>query len=120
LTLILDENLTPDLVAIFQKSGLKAYHVNQLKSHAKQRIIDDQLRRLTIQKGYILITKDDDFVRSYVSRKVPNKMVFLHGLDTKEELIRRVTQIAPQLARLIEHYDFIEVNSDTIKFPFSD
>lgn len=119
LQFIIDENITPELVDVFEKAGLKALHVNALKSHQKQRIIDDQLRRLSIQKGYILVTKDDDFVRSYVHRKVPEKMVFLHGLDAKQTLIQRVGQIVHQLPELLSTHDFIEINKKEMKFPFS-
>ena len=71
---IIDENLSPVVSAIFRSHSLNAFHVNEMKSKKKQRVIDDQLRRLTIQKGYVIVTKDDDFVKSYVSRKVPDKL----------------------------------------------
>ncbi len=116
---IIDENISPAVVEIFRDHSLTAYHVNELKKHAKHRIIDDQLRRLAIQKAHIIITKDDDFVKSYVNRKVPEKMVFLHGLDTKDLLISRFKELVPQLEVLIKKYDFIEVNQQEIKFPFS-
>ena len=119
-TFIIDENITPDLVDVFKSAGLKAYHVNELKSHQNQRVIDDQLRRLSIQKGYVLITKDDDFVKSFVHRKVPEKMVFLYGLDDKQMLIQRLGQMIPQLSDYLSANDFVEINRKEIKFPFSD
>ena len=117
---VVDENLTPDLAALFRKEGLDAYHINEMKSHKKQRVVDDQLRRLSIQKGYVIITKDDDFVKSYVSRKVPDKMIFIHGSNEKESLLTRMKEVAPHLSTLLETHDFIEVNNKEIRFPFSD
>ena len=116
---IIDENLSPQVSAIFRTHGLDAYHINEMKAHQKQRVIDDQLRRLSIQKGYIIVTKDDDFVKSFVSRKVPEKMVFIYGLNEKEPLLSRIKEVAPQLSALLETHDFIEVNENEIRFPFS-
>ncbi|MEQ9467866.1 MAG: DUF5615 family PIN-like protein [Ekhidna sp.] len=117
---IIDENLTPELAGMFRKEGLDAHHVNELKSGKKQRVIDDQLRRLAIQKRYVIVTKDDDFVKSYVDRKVPDQMVFIHGLETKESLLSRMKEVIPQLIALLESHDFVEVNGREIRFPFSD
>lgn len=117
---IIDENLTPALAELFRIIGLNAHHVNEMKAQKKQRVIDDQLRRLAIQKGYVIVTKDDDFVKSYVSRKVPEKLVYIHGLNEKEPLLSRMKEVAPRLSSLLESHDFIEVNDREIRFPFSD
>lgn len=116
---IIDENISPEIATLFKQAGLEAYHVNELKGHQKQRITDDQLRRLTLQKGYIIVTKDDDFVKSYVSREVPEKLIFLHGLDNKESLIKRMATVIPKIIQLIEEHNFIEINENEIRFPFS-
>lgn len=104
---------------MFRSEQLQAYHVNEMKGHQKQRIIDDQLRRLAIQKGYIIVTKDDDFVKSYVDRKVPSKLIFIHGLEKKESLLTRMKEVIPEIKALIEHHDFIEIGSNSIRLPFS-
>lgn len=105
---------------MFRSIGLNAWHVNEMKSTQKQRVVDDQLRRLAIQKDYVIVTKDDDFVKSFVSRKVPDKMVFIYGLDDKKTLLTRMKGVIPQLIELLNTYDFIEVNKETIRFPFKD
>ncbi|MEO9868838.1 DUF5615 family PIN-like protein [Ekhidna sp.] len=116
---IIDENLPPDLTELFRSEGLESYHVNDIKAKKKQRVLDDQLRRLAIQKGYIIVTKDDDFVRSYVSRKVPDKVVFIYGLEKKESLLSRMKEVIPQLLKLLSNHDFIEVKENELKFPLS-
>lgn len=118
--IIVDENLSPEVADIFRNSGLEASHINELKSHSKQRVLDDQLRRLTIQKGYIIITKDDDFVKSYVNRKVPQKLIYIFGLDKKELLLQRMKEVAPDLENLLLNHDFIEINESEIRFPLPD
>ena len=117
---IIDENISPQVAAIFRSFGLSATHINEMKSNKKQRVVDDQLRRLAIQKGYIIVTKDDDFVKSYVSRKVPEKLVYIYGINEKEPLLSRMKEVAPQISSLLETHDFIEVNDREVRFPFSD
>jgi len=116
---IIDENLPPHLAEVFREASLSASHINEMKSHPKQRVVDDQLRRLSIQKGYIIVTRDDDFVKSFVSRKVPEKVVFIHGLNEREPLLSRMKAVAPQLESLLKDHDFIEINDHEIRFPFS-
>ena len=115
---LIDENITPDVVPIFKDCGLAAYHINELKSHKDQRVVDDQLRRLSIQKGYIIVTKDDDFVGSFVNRKVPDKVVFLYGMQSKELVLERIRELVPRLKKWIEDHDFIEITETTVRFPF--
>ena len=119
-TYLIDENLTPELAELFRTAGLHAAHVNELKTNQKQRVIDDQLRRLAIRKGYVIVTKDDDFVKSYVSREVPERMIFIHGMEKKEVLLERMKMVIPQLESLILQHPFIEINNRVIRFPFSD
>jgi len=119
LKFLIDENISPDVVDIFKEQGLSAYHINDIKAHKKQRVVDDQIRRLALRNEYIIVTKDDDFVRSFVSRKVPEKLVFLYGLDSKALLLDRLEQIVHDLKTSIETHDFIEVTKSSIKFPFS-
>ncbi|MEM6642941.1 MAG: DUF5615 family PIN-like protein [Bacteroidota bacterium] len=114
---LIDENISPEVAKVLRGEQLTAYHINTLKSRPKQRVIDDQLRRLSIQKNYIVVTKDDDFVKSYVSRKVPEKMLFVYGIDDKKALIERFKRIAPDLSALFIEYDFVELTCDEVRFP---
>lgn len=116
---IIDENLSPDLADMFRSHGLAASHVNEMKATQKQRVVDDQLRRLAIRKGYVIVTKDDDFVKSYVNREVPEKMIFIYGMATKKSLLTRMEEVIPQIEALLKIHDFIEINVKEVKFPFS-
>lgn len=116
---LIDENLSPELIEIFKEQGLNAYHVNHIKRHKNQRVKDDQLRRITLNKRVIIVTKDDDFVKSFVARKVPEKLIFLFGMDKKKELLERMVFCVPMLRELMEKHDFIEINAEEIKTPFS-
>lgn len=116
---LIDENLSPELITVFEAHGLKAHHVNQMKGHKKQRIRDDQLRRLTINSDYVIVTKDDDFVKSFVDRKVPEKVVFIFGLENKSELLHKMDMYMDELKSLIQTQDFLEINAEKIRTPFA-
>lgn len=116
---IIDENLSPEVCSIFRNEDLEAYHVNEMKTHKKQKVRDDQLRHLALFKQYVIVTKDDDFVRSYVSRKVPEKMIYIYGMNEKAALLERLTECITEVASLISSHDFIEVNENEVRLPFS-
>ena len=115
---LIDENLSPALADLFNTEGLTAYHINQFKAEKKERIRDDQLRRLSLYHEYIIVTRDDDFVSSFVSRKVPEKMIFVFDLDSRPVLIERFRQVVPELPGLMQRYDFLEINPREIRMPF--
>ena len=115
---IIDENITPDVLPLFLSAGLTAIHVNQLKKEKGVSIKDHQLRRLAIHQDWIIVTKDDDFVKSFVSRKVPEKLVFIVGLDEKKKLMERMKAITPNLKFLLMKHDFLEINELELKMPF--
>ena len=95
-----------------------AHHVNQLKSSKNQRIRDDQLRHLALFKDYVIVTKDDDFVSSYVSCKVPEQMIFVFNLDYKNALIESFQKHINSLHSLVEKHGFLEINPNEIRWPF--
>ncbi|HHP7242409.1 MAG TPA: DUF5615 family PIN-like protein [Cyclobacteriaceae bacterium] len=115
---IIDENISPVIADIFRSSGLEAYHVNEMKTKKNQRIRDDQLRKYSLHKDYIIVTKDDDFVKSYIARKVPDKLIYIYGLDNKSDLIKRIKSCVKMIPSLITKDDFLEINRNEIKIPF--
>jgi len=118
--ILVDENITPEAVSVLRNHDLQACHVNDLKTSKKHRIVDDQLRRLAVRKAYVIVTKDDDFVKSFVDRKVPEKMVYLFGSRDKKQDLSFIKRVAPHLNSYLQNHDFIEVNGIEIRFPFSD
>ncbi len=118
MTFLLDENISPELRDYFSEAGLTSIHVNQLKKHKRQRIVDDQIRHLAIFSSYIIVTRDDDFVKSYVDRKVPERMIFVYRLDNKSDLLQAFHALIPRLQSIMEAHDFLEVRPEGCRFPF--
>jgi predicted nuclease of predicted toxin-antitoxin system len=115
--LIVDEKLPLELVDYFGEY-LPTSHVNNLKRHSKQKISDDQLRSLSLKRKCIIITKDDDFVRSWVSRKVPEKVVFVHYDGRKSPLLSLLKEYCEIISALVDSHDFIEVSDKGLRLPF--
>lgn len=115
--ILIDENLPLEILNLLPKD-VAAFHVNQLKSCQKQRITDDQLRRYALKHDCILCTKDDDFVRSWVSRKVPEKLIFIHFEGRKDALLTALKLQIDIVLPLIREYDFMEFTRMGIRIPF--
>ncbi len=116
---LIDENLPPDLCHVFHEKKIVAHHVNQFKTHQSHRIRDDQLRHLNLFRNYIIVTRDDDFVSSYVNRKVPEQMIFVYGLPYKTDVLQRFNQCIDLLPDLLAQYDFLEISAQNIRSPFA-
>lgn len=116
---IIDENLPPELAIMFRNYDLVAFHINEMKAHSKHRVTDDQIRRVSLRNGSVIVTRDDDFVKSFVSRKVPEKLIYLYGFDRKETLMVRIEEVVSQLEKWIANHDFVEINPKEVRFPFS-
>lgn len=82
---LVDENLPPVLVEKIRQSGFEARHVNDFGNTSS--ISDNALRKLSLHKDWIIITRDYDFVRSYINRKVPEKLVYVYNLQSRSAII---------------------------------
>lgn len=117
---LIDENMSPRLVNLHQPP-IQAIHINQLKPHKKAHIKDDLIRRLSLDHPFVLVTKDDDFVRSWVDRKVPEKVIFIYdNFDDLETLIDSYQKAIPLLESMIVTHDFIEFSNKGIRTPFDE
>lgn len=107
---LVDENLTPDLKLVLERHGHFATHINDVKKGLP--IKDDKIRSFLLKyPDWVLMTKDDDFVKSYVSRKVPSRLIYIYGLDVKTELLAIVNQFFPDaLNQLSAGAELIELN----------
>jgi predicted nuclease of predicted toxin-antitoxin system len=118
LIFVIDENLSPKLVPI-HKGQAKAIHINQLKPTKKAVIKDDLIRKLSLEHRFVLVTKDDDFVKSWVDRKVPDKLIYIFdNFDDMNTLLISYQEHFPLLENLIACHDFIEFSSGGIRTPF--
>ena len=112
---LIDENLPPDLAEIFIRNGLVASHVNDIISNIP--VKDSAIRRLSLNRDMVLITKDDDFVKSYVSRAVPERLIFVFGNFRKAEILQTFNEHFEKIITLSKQYNLVEVNKKSVKAP---
>lgn len=115
---LIDENLPIEIVKLFEGAQHQAFHVNDIKTDKTTRIHDDVLRRYALYRDYIIVTKDHDFVRSWRSRKVPDRMIFVHHQGPVRDLLILFEKHLLELMETILNSDFIELGSKGIRLPF--
>lgn len=113
---LIDENLPPALVDVFHQSGLEARHVNHYQN--KTPISDNALRKASMDEGWIIVTRDDDFVKSYVNRKVPEKLIYVYNLPSKQEILDAFSTHLHYIVQLITENELIELNPLGVKSHF--
>ena len=113
---LVDENLPPSLVEVFRQSGVTCKHINSFKS--PEPISDNAIRKFSLHYDWIVVSRDDDFVKSFVNRKVPDQLVFVYGIDSKRELLDSFEKLLPELLLALKHYDLIEINPQGLKTHF--
>jgi predicted nuclease of predicted toxin-antitoxin system len=115
---LIDENLSPKLAAI-AIDELQLLHINDLKPHQGAIIKDDLIRKLSLDHPFVLVTKDDDFVKSWVSRKVPERMIYVYDdFSDARSLLEGWKEALPEFIRTLHKVDFIEFSCKGIRTPF--
>jgi len=115
---LIDENLPLEVADVFIKKGVRCFHVNQIKREGQDRISDGVLRKYAIYRDYIIVTKDYDFVDSWRSRKVPDKVIFVHHQKSKPSLLKLFEVRLGEILKLLEQNDFLELNENGVRLPF--
>ena len=86
--LLIDENLTPDLVRIARRRGFAARHVNEVNLRTTS---DRVVARYALRHGLIVVTNNmADFRKHYARKKLHPGLVFLAAAD--EEIFTRINQ----------------------------
>lgn len=110
---LIDENLPPALVEVFRRSGFTALHINEFgNAHP---ISDNAIRHHALHDNWVVVTKDDDFVSSFVSKKVPEKVIYVYNLYGRHMILDTFTSQFHQIISLINQNALIEINPEGIK-----
>ena len=113
---LVDENLPPDLSTELRAVGLNAYHVNEARKKY-QRVTDDMIRRYALRNATVVITADDDFVKSYFDRGVPEKLVFIFNLKKKHDIVSTFQVHLHSMISLLETEDLLEMDMTGVRPP---
>ena len=110
---LIDAQLPKKLVSLFQNLNQEAIHTLDLpKQNTTQ---DEEINELSCQYQYIVVTKDKDFLDSFILRKKPYKLLLITTGNIKNsDLINILSNNLLEIITLFENHYFIEVNQTQI------
>ena len=110
---LVDAQLPVRLARFLQSAGYDTIHTrNLLQQNATP---DTEINAISLQESRIVITKDSDFVDSFLIRQEPYKLLLVTtGNITNAELEALFQSNLLQLVQLFEQHSLIEMSRDAI------
>jgi predicted nuclease of predicted toxin-antitoxin system len=110
---LIDAQLPRRLATQLQQSGFQVSHTLDLPEG--NRTTDQVLISLSIAEQSVVVTKDSDFVESFLLRREPWKLLLVStGNIGNDDLLRLFQLNIDQLAHSLEAFDFIELNRTSV------
>jgi predicted nuclease of predicted toxin-antitoxin system len=110
---LVDAQLPIRLARLLQMSGYDVIHTRDLPGQNATR--DSEINTISMQQERIVVTKDRDFLDSFLLRQQPYKLLLVTtGNITNTELVELFAKNLSQLADLFEQHSLIEINRDDI------
>ena len=72
---LIDANLPYKLAIVLKKAGYEVIHTDELPN--KERTTDREIKRVSLENDYIVITKDFDFLDSFLIQNKPEKLLLV-------------------------------------------
>ena len=110
---LIDAQLPRRLAHQLRAAGFEAIHTLDLPDG--NRTTDQTLITFSLTEQCVVITKDSDFVESFLLRREPWKLLLVStGNIGNDELLRLFQLNIAQLAESFKTFDFIELNRTSI------
>jgi predicted nuclease of predicted toxin-antitoxin system len=110
---ILDAQLPQRLKTLFGEFGFEAIHTLDLPNGNRTK--DREIIRISEQEHRIVVTKDDDFVESYLLHRRPEKLLLLSCGNLSNPDLEKLFRT--NLLRIVSEFEsnnFIELNREDI------
>ena len=112
---LIDAQLPRRLVSRLRDAGHEAIHTLDLP--LGNRTPDAAINELSTREGYVVITKDADFVNSFHLHRRPYKLLLIStGNIRNSELDALLVSNLVSIAGGFDHFSFIELNSEALIF----
>lgn len=106
---LIDAQLPRRLAAQLRQAGFEVTHTHDLPEG--NRTTDQTLTNISLAEQAILVTKDSDFVESFLLKGEPWKLLLVStGNIRNDELLTLFQLNINQLADSFQTFDFIELN----------
>jgi predicted nuclease of predicted toxin-antitoxin system len=111
--LLIDAQLPRRLAIELRHTGLEVIHTLDLPD--ANRTTDQALIALSIAEEAIVITKDSDFVQSFLLKREPWKLLLVStGNISNDELLALFLLNISRLIHSFNSFDFIELNQTSV------
>jgi len=112
---LVDAQLPWRLVTLLQEGGYDAVHTLDLP--LGNRTTDTIINELSVNEQRVVVTKDADFVDSFILRGQPWKLLLVStGNIRNSELIPLFLANIDKIAEAFDNFDFIEINRTNVIF----
>ena len=110
---LVDAQLPIRLARFLQASGYDTLHTRDLPQ--QNATSDSQINNISIQQERIVITKDSDFVDSFMTIQKPLKLLLVTTGNIKNSELEQIfTNNLSMLVNLFQSHDYIEISRDNI------
>ena len=110
---LVDAQLPYGIALFLRDKGFDVLHTNDLPD--KERTKDSQIRNIAVTENRIVITKDYDFVDSFIIRKIPEKLLIITtGNIRNSQLFALWRDNWELIVHLFKIYDWLELNKNGI------
>jgi predicted nuclease of predicted toxin-antitoxin system len=110
---IVDAQLPRRLAYVLQNAGYDTLHTLDLPQ--QNATPDSNINTLSIEQERIVITKDSDFVDSFLTIRQPYKLLLVSTGNIKNSQLETLfTTHLPQIIELLTHHSYIEINQTSI------
>lgn len=112
---LVDAQLPRRLVAHLRQANLETIHTLDLPEG--NRTTDRRINELSIKEQYVVVTKDSDFVESFLLRREPWKLLLVSTGNVGNEELEKL--FVSSIERIIDGFDvldFIELTRTSVIF----
>lgn len=110
---LVDAQLPTRLASLLSEAGYDTLHTRDLPQ--QNAASDSDINALSIAQQRIVITKDADFLNSFLTTQQPYKLLLVTTGNIKNsELEILFTQNLVKIAELFEQYSYLELSRDQI------
>ncbi|MFM2313184.1 MAG: hypothetical protein RLZZ04_2460 [Cyanobacteriota bacterium] len=110
---LVDAQLPVRLARFLQASGYDTLHTRDLPQ--QNATLDTKINDISIEQGRVVITKDSDFVDSFMTIQKPSKLLLVStGNIRNNELEAIFKNNLSTLVDLLQNNNYVEMNRDEI------
>ena len=110
---IIDAQLPYQMALFIQRKGFDVIHTNDLPD--RERTSDDYFRAISLQESRIVVTKDFDFVDSFMLKSIPEKLLLISTGNIKNKrLFYLLEQNLDKILDMFKSSNLIEMNNTSI------